>query len=54
MKMKKPRQKMPREQRAKQFMPFKAVAGLDEAIRQKEIEAEQRQNSTNEEYKEEA
>jgi hypothetical protein len=52
MKNKKIRTKMPRSQRAKQFMPFKAVSGLDEALRQKEAEAEQRQNSTNEEYRE--
>lgn len=29
---KKPRSKMPREQRAKQFAPFKAVDGLYEAL----------------------
>ena len=34
----KKRPKMPVAQRAKQFMPFKAVAGLDEAIRKKEEE----------------
>ena len=34
----KQRPKMPVAQRAKQFMPFKAVAGLDEAIRKKEEE----------------
>ncbi len=34
----KKRPKMPVGQRAKQFMPFKAVAGLDEAIRKKEEE----------------
>ena len=29
---KKPRTRMPIEQRAKQFAPFKSLAGLDEAI----------------------
>lgn len=36
--MAKQRAKMPIAQRAKQFMPFKAVAGLDEALRKKEQE----------------
>ena len=35
---KKPRTKMPREQRAKQFAPFQAVGGLDEALRRAEEE----------------
>lgn len=35
-----PRAKMPVEQRAKQFMPFAAVTGLDEAIRRVEHEFE--------------
>lgn len=34
------RGKMPVEQRAKQFMPFAAVTGLDEAIRRVEHEFE--------------
>ena len=34
------RPKMPVSQRAKQFMPFAAVTGLDEAIRRVEIEFE--------------
>lgn len=36
--MKKPRMKMTREQRAKQFAPFKSVGGLDEALQAKEKE----------------
>ena len=35
---KKPRSKMPVEQRAKQFAPFKSVGGLDEALRRAEKE----------------
>lgn len=35
---KKPRAKMPREQRAKQFAPFQAVGGLEEALRRAEEE----------------
>ena len=35
---KKPRGKMPREQRAKQFAPFKAVDGLSEALKRAEEE----------------
>lgn len=34
--------KMPIEQRAKQFMPFSALNGLDEAMRRKEWEIETR------------
>lgn len=33
---KKPREKMPISERAKQFMPFSALKGLDEALRKKE------------------
>lgn len=36
--MKKPRTKMPREQRAKQFAPFQAVGGLDEVLKRAEEE----------------
>ena len=36
--MKKPRTRMPISQRAKQFAPFKSLAGLDEAIRRAEEE----------------
>lgn len=32
--------KMPASQRAKQFMPFKAVVGLDAALREKERQKE--------------
>lgn len=35
---KKPRARMPREQRAKQFAPFQAVGGLEEALRRAEEE----------------
>lgn len=35
---KKPRAKMPISQRAKQFAPFQAVGGLDEALRRAEEE----------------
>ena len=34
------RKKMDRSDRAKQFMPFAAVTGLEEALRQKEKEVE--------------
>ncbi|MBQ0017586.1 MAG: hypothetical protein KBS63_00035 [Clostridiales bacterium] len=34
----KPRTRMSREQRAKQFAPFKSVGGLDEILRRKEEE----------------
>ncbi len=37
---KKARPKMPPSQRAKQFMPFDAVAGLREALTEKEREME--------------
>ncbi len=37
---KKMRPKMPPSQRAKQFMPFDAVAGLRDALREKEREME--------------
>ena len=37
---KKARPKMPASQRAKQFMPFDAVAGLREALTEKEREME--------------
>ena len=40
-----PAQKMPIEQRAKQFMPFAALNGLEDALRQKEWEIESRQKS---------
>lgn len=35
-----PRAKMPVSERAKQFMPFAAVKGLDEALQQKRHERE--------------
>ena len=35
--------KMPMSQRAKQFMPFAALKGLDEALRRKEWEVEEKQ-----------
>lgn len=37
------REKMPIKKRAKQFKPFSAVAGLEEALRQKEWEIESKQ-----------
>ena len=37
------RPKMDRSERAKQFMPFDAVKGLQEALRVKEQEVEDRQ-----------
>lgn len=36
----KPREKMSIEDRAKQFAPFSALSGLDEALRRKEWEVE--------------
>ena len=41
----KPREKMPLSKRAKQFMPFAALNGLDDALRQKEWEVEARQKA---------
>lgn len=41
----KPLEKMTKEERAKQFMPFSALGGLDEALRQKEWEMEAREQS---------
>ena len=38
--VRKPRTPMAVSDRAKQFMPFKAVAGLDEALERKRIEME--------------
>lgn len=35
------RKKMPVEERAKQFMPFSALKGFDEALREQEIIAEE-------------
>ena len=35
---KKPKNKMPREQRAKQFAPFQALSGLEEALKRAEEE----------------
>jgi len=35
---KKPKTKMPRSQRAKQFAPFKALDGLEDALRKAEEE----------------
>ena len=43
MENKKIRTPMPIELRAKQFMPFQAVTGLERALRQKEREREERQ-----------
>lgn len=37
-KLKTARSKMPREERAKQFAPFSPLNGLQQALRQKEIE----------------
>lgn len=37
------RPKMDRSERAKQFMPFDAVKGLQEALRAKEQEVEEKQ-----------
>ena len=35
---KKPKTRMPREQRAKQFAPFQALSGLEEALKRAEEE----------------
>lgn len=44
---KKPRAKMPREERAKQFMPFAALKGFEQALREKERElSEEHQEKT--------
>lgn len=37
----KPREKMPISERAKQFMPFSALKGLNEALAQKEIRCDE-------------
>ncbi|MBP3899769.1 hypothetical protein J6D24_03150 [Candidatus Saccharibacteria bacterium] len=44
---KKPAKKMPVSERAKQFLPFAALNGLDAALRQKEWEVESRQKLEN-------
>ncbi len=38
----KPKQKMPVQDRAKQFMPFSALKGLEEALREKERQIEEK------------
>ena len=38
----KPKQKMPVQDRAKQFMPFSALKGLEEALREKEQQMEEK------------
>ncbi len=43
MENKKIRPKMPLSQRTKQFMPFSALSGLDDALRKKEWEIEEKQ-----------
>lgn len=45
------RKKMSIEQRAKQFMPFSALTGLDELLRQKEWEVETRQKIEEKKWK---
>lgn len=44
---KKPRTKMPRAQRAKQFAPFEAVGGLYPALRRAEEEHRKMMEATN-------
>ena len=39
-----PRPRMPLSQRAKIFIPFDPLRGYQEALRQKELEAEERMN----------
>lgn len=46
--MSKMRAKMPIEVRAKQFMPFSAVSGLDEALEKKLKEYQEKQKNTTE------
>lgn len=41
---KKERPKMPVSQRAKQFMPFAAVTGLEKALKEKEKEIEKKRD----------
>ena len=45
------RGKMPREERAKQFMPFAALKGYEEALRrmEKHMESQQQEKDTQEE-----
>ena len=38
----KPRAKMPNSQRSKQFLPFAALKGYEEALRKKELEIERK------------
>lgn len=40
---KRPRHKMPISERAKQFAPFAAIRGLEEALRKKEEEIKQKE-----------
>lgn len=44
MENKKERPKMPVSQRAKQFMPFAAVTGLEKALKEKEKEIEKKRD----------
>ena len=43
---------MSRVSRAKQFLPFDALAGFQEALREKEVEYEERKELTEESYEE--
>ena len=45
---KRPRHKMPISERAKQFAPFAAIRGLEEALRKKEEEMKQKEKPKNE------
>lgn len=42
----KPRPKMPNSQRAKQFLPFAALKGYEEALRKKELELEKKRSES--------
>ncbi len=45
----KPREKMPISERAKQFMPFSALKGLNEALAEKELRYDEMPHLTDEE-----
>ena len=52
--IKKERPKMSNAQRAKQFMPFSALVGLDTALREKETEVEKDMDPENDKFEEDS
>ena len=52
--IKKKRHRMSDAQRAKQFMPFSALVGLDTALKEKETEVEKNMDPENEKFEEDS